>query len=46
MVFLILLGPKFDKFDFRVPGVMSINADTHKFGYCPKGCSVLIFKNS
>ena len=37
---------KFKPFDFRVPGVTSINADIHKYGYAPKGSSVLIFKNS
>ena len=29
--------------DFRVRGVTSISADTHKFGLCPKGTSVLLF---
>ncbi|MCX7521934.1 aminotransferase class V-fold PLP-dependent enzyme [Microbacterium sp. STN6] len=28
--------------DFRVPGVSSISADVHKFGYAPKGASVLL----
>ena len=28
--------------DFRVPGVTSISADLHKFGYAPKGVSVLL----
>lgn len=28
--------------DFRVPGVTSISADFHKFGYAPKGASVLL----
>ena len=32
------LGP----WDFRVPGVTSISADFHKFGYAPKGVSVLL----
>jgi sphinganine-1-phosphate aldolase len=33
--------------DFRVPGVTSISADTHKYSYCPKGTSVILFsKNS
>uniref|UniRef100_UPI00358F7056 sphingosine-1-phosphate lyase 1-like n=2 Tax=Myxine glutinosa TaxID=7769 RepID=UPI00358F7056 len=30
--------------DFRLPGVCSISADTHKYGYAPKGSSVLLFK--
>ena len=29
--------------DFRVRGVTSISADTHKYGYAPKGTSVLMF---
>lgn len=37
---------KFGKWDFRVPGVTSINADIHKYGYSPKGSSVLIYRNS
>ncbi|KGC23865.1 putative sphingosine-1-phosphate lyase [Burkholderia pseudomallei] len=33
--------PDIPAFDFRLPGVTSISADTHKFGYGPKGGSVL-----
>lgn len=29
--------------DFRVPGVTSISADTHKYACCPKGSSVCLF---
>ncbi|XP_070608313.1 sphingosine-1-phosphate lyase 1 [Erythrolamprus reginae] len=32
-------------FDFRVKGVTSISADTHKYGYAPKGSSVLLYSN-
>ncbi|CAJ0592028.1 unnamed protein product [Cylicocyclus nassatus] len=32
-------------FDFRVPGVISISADTHKYGLAPKGSSVILYKN-
>lgn len=28
--------------DFRVPGVTSISADLHKYGYAPKGASLLL----
>jgi len=28
-------------FDFRLPGVTSISADTHKYGYSAKGTSVI-----
>jgi len=30
-------------FDFSVPGVTSISADTHKYGFAPKGSSVLMY---
>ena len=30
------IGLELDPFDFRVAGVTSISADTHKFGYAPK----------
>ncbi len=30
--------------DFRVPGVTSISADTHKYGYALKGTSTLIYR--
>lgn len=30
--------------DLRVPGVTSISADLHKFGYAPKGASVLLHR--
>ncbi|MGD8202287.1 aminotransferase class V-fold PLP-dependent enzyme [Ornithinimicrobium sp. W1679] len=29
--------------DLRVPGVSSISADLHKYGYAPKGSSLLLF---
>ncbi|XP_025960591.1 sphingosine-1-phosphate lyase 1 isoform X1 [Dromaius novaehollandiae] len=32
-------------FDFRVKGVTSISADTHKYGYAPKGSSVVLYSN-
>ena len=31
--------------DFRVPGVTSISADTHKYGYALKGSSVLLYRD-
>ena len=34
--------PDLPEWDFRVPGVTSISADFHKFGYAPKGVSVLL----
>src|SRR3954452_3791030 len=32
-------------FDFRVPGVTTMSADTHKYGYGLKGTSVLSFRD-
>lgn len=34
-----------EKFDFTVPGVTSISADTHKYGYAPKGTSVILYSS-
>ncbi|HET7338726.1 MAG TPA: aspartate aminotransferase family protein [Candidatus Dormibacteraeota bacterium] len=39
------LGYAIPRFDFRVPGVTSISADTHKYGYALKGTSVLLYRN-
>ncbi len=39
------LGHPLPPFDFRVPGVTSMSADTHKFGYALKGTSVLLYRN-
>jgi sphinganine-1-phosphate aldolase len=37
------LGYDIKPFDFAVPGVTTISADTHKYGYALKGTSVLCF---
>ena len=39
------LGLPIPPFDFRVPGVTSISADTHKYGYGLKGTSTLLFRD-
>lgn len=39
------LGERFPLFDFRVPGVTTISADLHKFGYAAKGASTLISRD-
>jgi sphinganine-1-phosphate aldolase len=39
------LGYDIPVFDFRHPGVTSISADTHKYGYALKGTSVLAFRD-
>jgi glutamate/tyrosine decarboxylase-like PLP-dependent enzyme len=36
--------PDLPAWDLRVPGVTSISADLHKFGYAPKGASVLLHR--
>lgn len=39
------LGYDIPRWDFRVPGVTSISADTHKFAYAPKGTSTLLYRS-
>ena len=39
------LGERVDQFDFRIEGVTSISMDVHKYGYSPKGASVILFRN-
>ena len=39
------LGYPVPTFDFRLPGVTSISADTHKYGFALKGSSVLLYRN-
>jgi sphinganine-1-phosphate aldolase len=39
------LGYGIPPFDFRVEGVTSISADTHKYGYALKGTSTLLFRD-
>lgn len=39
------LGYPVPVFDFRIPGVTSISADTHKYGYAFKGTSTLSFRD-
>jgi sphinganine-1-phosphate aldolase len=40
------LGHPIPPFDFRIPGVTSISADTHKYGYALKGTSVLLYRDA
>ncbi|MFI6318352.1 pyridoxal phosphate-dependent decarboxylase family protein [Nonomuraea sp. NPDC050556] len=40
---LRLAGAEVPPFDLSVPGVTSISCDLHKFGYAPKGASVVLF---
>ena len=39
------LGISCPVFDFRLPGVTAISADTHKYGYALKGTSTVLFSN-
>jgi len=32
-------------FDFRIPGVTAISCDTHKYGFAPKGSSVIMYRD-
>ncbi len=43
--FVRKLGYRVPDFDFRVPGVTSISADLHKYGYAAKGASVLLYRD-
>ncbi|MGB7872836.1 MAG: aminotransferase class V-fold PLP-dependent enzyme [Anaerolineales bacterium] len=38
------LGYTVPPFDFRLPGVTSMSADTHKYGYAAKGTSVVLYR--
>lgn len=38
------LGYPVPPFDFRLPGVTSMSADTHKYGYAAKGTSVVLYR--
>lgn len=40
------LGDPVPAFDFSVPGVTSISVDLHKYAYCPKGASVLLYRDA
>lgn len=39
------LGRDVPTFDFQVPGVTSISADLHKFGYTPKPASTVFYRD-
>jgi sphinganine-1-phosphate aldolase len=39
------LGYHVPLFDFRVPGVTSMSADVHKYGYAAKGASVVLYRD-
>jgi len=39
------IGEPIPDFDFVVPGVTSISADLHKYGYAAKGASVVLYRD-
>jgi glutamate/tyrosine decarboxylase-like PLP-dependent enzyme len=43
--FAVDLGHPVPQFDFQVPGVRSMSADLHKYGYTPRGASVLLLRD-
>jgi sphinganine-1-phosphate aldolase len=42
--FVRMNGGDVPPFDFEVPGVSSMSADLHKYGYCAKGASTVFFR--
>lgn len=44
--FVRRLGYDLPNFDLSVPGVTSISADLHKYGYAAKGASVILYRNA
>lgn len=38
-------GAEIPPFDFEVEGVCSMSADLHKYGYCAKGASTVLFRS-
>jgi glutamate/tyrosine decarboxylase-like PLP-dependent enzyme len=43
--FVRMNGADIPPFDFEVPGVASMSADLHKYGYCAKGASTVLFRS-
>ena len=44
--FMERLGLEVEPFDFRVESVTSLSMDVHKYGYSPKGASVILFRGA
>ena len=42
--FVRMNGADIRPFDFEVPAVCSMSADLHKYGYCAKGASTVLFR--
>lgn len=45
IIFMKKAGYPMKPFDFSVDGVTSISADTHKYGFTPKGSSVILYSD-
>lgn len=43
--FMERIGFELPRWDFRVPAVRSISADLHKYAYCPKPASTVIWRD-
>lgn len=44
--FVRMNGGEIPDFDFAVPGVSSMSADLHKYGFCAKGASTVLFRSA
>jgi glutamate/tyrosine decarboxylase-like PLP-dependent enzyme len=44
--FVRMNGGDVRPFDFELPGVSSMSADLHKYGYCAKGASTVFFRSA
>jgi len=43
--FACALGHRLPKWDFEIPAVQSISADLHKYGFCPKPASTVLWRS-
>lgn len=43
--FMAMNGAELPPWDYRVPGVTSISADLHKYGYAAKGAATITYRN-
>jgi glutamate/tyrosine decarboxylase-like PLP-dependent enzyme len=44
--FVRMNGAAIPPFDFELPGVLSMSADLHKYGYCAKGASTVLYRST
>jgi glutamate/tyrosine decarboxylase-like PLP-dependent enzyme len=44
--FARMIGRDVPDFDFAIPGVTSLSADLHKFGWCPKPASTVFYRTA